>query len=232
MTASRETGTGDAKVCDLHAHSFHSDGELCPAELAQRARLRGYAYLGLTDHADHSNLEALVKAAVAAAGPLSSAYTGFTVIPGIELTHVPPNQIPRLIRAARELGARAVVVHGESPVEPVEPGTNRAAIEGGCDVLAHPGFLSVEEAELAAANGVFLELSARGGHSLTNGHVAAVAIKTGARLMVNSDAHAPGDLLTAEFQRKIALGAGLDDARYEALLRDAFGLALRLSGEA
>ncbi|MDR1081487.1 MAG: histidinol phosphate phosphatase domain-containing protein, partial [Deltaproteobacteria bacterium] len=104
--------SADMRVCDLHTHTFHSDGELCPAELAQRARLSGYAFLGITDHADQSNLEALVRAAAAAAGPLSEAYPGFTVIPGCELTHVPPSQIPRMIARARELGARVVVVHG------------------------------------------------------------------------------------------------------------------------
>jgi histidinol phosphatase-like PHP family hydrolase len=226
---------GDATgawVCDLHAHTIHSDGELCPAELAQRARLRGYAFLGITDHCDQSNLESCVRAALAAAGPLSEAYPGFRVIPGAELTHVPPSQLPGLVGAARGLGARLVVVHGESPVEPVEPGTNRAAIEGGCDVLAHPGLLTEEEAALAAERGVFLELSARRGHSLANGHVARLAAKAGAALLVNSDAHAPGDLLTPSFQRTVALCAGLDGKAFDALMEGAFRLAARLSGGA
>jgi histidinol phosphatase-like PHP family hydrolase len=224
-------GPEDFGICDFHTHTFHSDGGLCPAELAQRARLKGYAVLGITDHSDHSNLEATVRAALRAAGPLSRAYPGFRVIPGTELTHVPPSQIPGLIAEARELGARVVVVHGESPVEPVEPGTNRAAIEGGCDILAHPGFLTEEEARLAAAGGVRLELSARPGHSLANGHVAKVALRAGARLVVDSDAHAPGDLLTADFRRKTALGAGLDEAQYQAVLAEALELARRLCGD-
>jgi histidinol phosphatase-like PHP family hydrolase len=220
------------KVCDLHTHTFHSDGELCPAELAQRARLSGYAYLGITDHADQSNLAAVVRAAVEGAWPLSQAYKDFVVVPGCELTHVPPSQIPAMIRQARDLGARVVVVHGESPVEPVEPGTNRAAIDGGCDILAHPGFITDEEAALAAGKGVWLELSARGGHSLANGHVARAALKAGAQLMVNSDAHAPGDILTPGFQLKTAVGAGLDPAKAAEILGAAFGLAGRLAGVA
>ncbi|MDR3153125.1 MAG: histidinol phosphate phosphatase domain-containing protein, partial [Deltaproteobacteria bacterium] len=169
-------------------------------------------------------------AAAAAAGPLSAAYPGFTVIPGAELTHVPPSQIPALIRRARDLGSRLVVVHGESPAEPVEPGTNLAAIEGGCDILAHPGFITEEEARLAAARGVFLELSARGGHSLANGHVAKLALRAGAALLVNSDAHAPGDLLTADYRRKTAIGAGLSEGQYLTVLKAARDLALRLAG--
>ena len=33
--------------------------------------------------------------------------------------------------SSRELGAKIVVVHGETVAEPVEPGNNRAAIEAG-----------------------------------------------------------------------------------------------------
>ena len=77
------------------------------------------------------------------------------------------------------------------------------------DLLAHPGFISESDAALAAEKGVLLELSGRGGHSLTNGHVAKIAEKTGARLAVNADAHAPGDFHTAEMAEKVALGAAL-----------------------
>jgi histidinol phosphatase-like PHP family hydrolase len=134
-----------------------------------------------------------------------------------------------LIKDARRLGARYVIVHGESPVEPVEPGTNRAAIEGGCDILAHPGFLTDDEVIMASKMGVYLEISARKGHSLTNGLVAKLSQTYGARLLVNSDAHAPSDLLTPEFQRKVALGAGISFGEYERIMHGARELALKLS---
>ncbi|MDR2460095.1 MAG: histidinol phosphate phosphatase domain-containing protein [Deltaproteobacteria bacterium] len=219
---------GYIKVVDLHTHTLFSDGELVPAELAQRARVAGYSYLGLSDHADSSNLEFCVSALVRAAKDLSKAYPGFTVIPGIELTHVPPSDIPELIAAARSLGAKYVVVHGETPVEPVEPGTNFASISGGCDILAHPGFLTQEEAKIAAKNGVFLEISARGGHSLTNGYVVQLARKNGAKMLINSDAHSIGDILTPEKQKKVALGAGLSEKEYEEILAGAYKFAEKL----
>jgi histidinol phosphatase-like PHP family hydrolase len=56
---------------------------------------------------------------------------------------------------------------------------------------------------------VFLEISARKGHSLTNGHVAKLAQEAGARLVLNSDGHAPGDYMTEAFARKVTQGAGL-----------------------
>jgi histidinol phosphatase-like PHP family hydrolase len=78
-----------------------------------------------------------------------------TVLPGVELTHVAPARIAPLARRAKELGAAIVVVHGETIVEPVEPGTDRAAVEcTDVDILAHPGFITLEEARLAAQNGI------------------------------------------------------------------------------
>ncbi len=138
----------------------------------------------------------------------------------MELTHLPPAAIPELARRAKALGA-LVVVHGETPVEPVIPGTNRAAVScPDVDILGHPGLLTEEEAAIAAANGVFLEISARRGHSLANGHVVQMARRTGARLLVNSDTHDPGDLLTPEFARKVGLGAGLEPDELAAVLEE------------
>ncbi len=54
-----------------------------------------------------------------------------------------------------------------------------------------------------------LEISTGCGHSVANGHVARVAQRQGAKLLINSDAHAPRDLLTEELAFTAALGAGL-----------------------
>jgi histidinol phosphatase-like PHP family hydrolase len=122
---------------------------------------------------------------------------------------------------ARALGAQVIVCHGETLVEPVAPGTNRAALEADVDILSHPGLISVEDAQLAARRGICLELSARKGHSLSNGHVARTALAAGAKLVVNSDAHAPGDLVPLELARKVALGAGLSEEQFEQCRRNA-----------
>ncbi|HFQ89493.1 MAG TPA: histidinol phosphate phosphatase domain-containing protein [Desulfobulbus sp.] len=206
-------------MIDIHSHTFFSDGALVPAEHLRRVEVLGYTAIAITDHADSSNLDFIIPRIVRAAEDLNPV-SRTRLIPGIELTHVPPPLIAPLTRKARELGARIVVVHGETPVEPVAPGTNRAALEAGVDLLAHPGFLSEEDARLAAEKGIFLELSGRKGHSLTNGHVARLAEKTGARLAVNADAHDPGDFLTPEMAEKVGRGAGLDQERYRQLRQD------------
>jgi len=210
-------------LIDLHTHSTFSDGELIPSELARRAEAAGYTVLAITDHADHSNLDWIVPRMVTVCGKIS-AVSPLRCLPGVELTHVHPLYIDELTREARKMGARIVVVHGETLVEPVLPGTNLAALEASVDILAHPGLLTEEEAALAARKGVFLEITARKGHCLTNGHVARMARKHGARLVLDTDSHAPGDLVTGEMAGKIARGAGLTEEEVAALFRNSLSL--------
>jgi putative hydrolase len=200
-------------MIDLHTHTTFSDGVLIPAELARRARIAGYKALAFTDHADESNLFDILEA-LARVADKYSAHMGIDLLVGIELTHNPPALIPGLVEKARLNGAQIVVVHGETMVEPVEAGTNLAAIEAGVDILAHPGLITETEVELAAARGVHLEITTRRGHSLSNGHVAALARKHGARLVINNDAHEPGDLVHLDLRRRVALGAGLTQQEY------------------
>ena len=217
-------------LCDFHTHTFLSDGELSPIELARRALVNGYAVLAIADHVGPGTCEATLRQ-VAAECRVASAHWPLLAIPAVELTHVPAAGLADAARQAKELGAVIVVAHGESIVEPVEPGTNLAALRcPDVDILAHPGMLTEVEAELAAANGIFLELSARKGHSLTNGLVYRFGRKAGARFLVNADGHAPGDLLTAEWARKVALGAGLDAEGARVVLEENPGLLLNRVG--
>ncbi len=213
-------------MIDLHTHSLFSDGELLVSELVRRAEDMGYRYIGITDHADRSNLDLIIPRVVRATAEINR-HNQIQAVPGIELTHVPPATIGALAEEARELGARLVVVHGETIVEPVLPGTNRAGLEADIDILAHPGLLTPEEAALAAGRGILLEISGRKGHSFTNGHVVRVAQAAGAGLILNSDAHAPGDLLSKEMIEKIALGAGLEQRDFQQMLKSAENLVRR-----
>jgi histidinol phosphatase-like PHP family hydrolase len=194
-------------MIDLHTHTVFSDGELIPAELLRRAEASGYTAIAITDHVDFTNVEHVVGSMLKVK-EMEDAYS-LKVIIGVEITHVPPEKIERLVLLSRALGAEIVVVHGETPVEPVAPGTNRAAIEAGVDILAHPGFIALEEAELARENDVVLEITSRLGHNITNGHVVRVAKKAGAKMAVNTDTHAPEDLITPKRAVEIAIGAGL-----------------------
>lgn len=203
---------------DFHTHSLLSDGVLLPIELIRRAAVLGYTAIAITDHAAPSTM-AQVVGAVAADCSLAERHWDIRCVPGVELTHLPPEAIPELAREARARGAALVVVHGETPVEPVPPGTNLAAVQcAEVDILAHPGAITAEQAALAAERGVFLEVSARAGHCLGNGAVVAAARQAGAAVLVNSDTHAPGDLLTQKFAALVAAGAGLAGEELTAVL--------------
>jgi histidinol phosphatase-like PHP family hydrolase len=213
-------------VIDLHTHSSFSDGELIPSEMARRAQDRGCRAIAITDHGDHSSVDFIIPRVAKACAKLTEAL-GMPVIPGIELTHVPPRFIAELVREAREMGARLVVVHGETIAEPVLAGTNRAAIEASVDILAHPGLISEADAALAKERGVCLEISARKGHSLTNGHVAALARRFGTSLVLNTDSHGPQDLINRDQAVRVALGAGMNLREVEAMMRNSEELIRR-----
>jgi len=194
-------------MIDLHTHSIFSDGELIPAELARRAVSMGYKALAITDHMDHSNIDLIIPRIVKTVRALKDIMP-ITLLPGAEITHVPPALIPDIVKEARKLGALIVIVHGETIVEPVIEGTNRAAIEAGADILAHPGLISEDDLLFAKERGITLEITARKGHSLSNGHVARSAIPLGIPLTINTDTHAPSDLISRDFAARI-LSAGI-----------------------
>jgi putative hydrolase len=205
-------------VYDFHTHTFLSDGVLAPVELIRRAIHVGYRVMAITDHVGEGNLEFILKALIKDCA-MASRRWDILALPGVEITHTPKEDIAMLAREARKMGARVVNVHGETVVEPVEPGTNWAAVNSeDVDILAHPGLVTLEEARIAARNGIFLEVSARKGHAFANGHVVRIAQEADAKIVMDSDAHAPEDLLTREFAMKVALGAGLDEDEAYALL--------------
>jgi histidinol phosphatase-like PHP family hydrolase len=193
---------------DLHTHTTLTDGEMIPVELVRRMAVLGYTTVAITDHADSTNLHCLVESLIRLK-PSAELY-GVRLLCGVELTHIPPSLIQASARDAKKSGADIVVVHGESPVEPVAEGTNHAACTcRDVDVLAHPGFITAEDAHEARDHGVALEITSRGGHNRANGYVVSAARDAGCIMVVNSDAHAPHDLLDKRAKFDVARGAGL-----------------------
>ncbi len=192
---------------ELHTHSIFSDGELIPAELVRTAKSLGVSAIAITDHVDMTNVEHVVRNVVKA---VELTDDSIEVIPGVEITHVTPSKMDKVIADARRFGAKWIVVHGETVVEPVENGTNlQAAKNPDVDVLAHPGFITEDEMQIAKDNDVLIEITGRRGHNITNGHVVNIARKVGAKMVIDSDAHAPEDLMSEKDAYTVALGAGL-----------------------
>ncbi len=210
-------------MIDLHTHSIFSDGELVPFELIRRAESIGYSAIAITDHVDSSNIDLIVPRIVKAVDKISGS-TPIVVLPGAEITHAPPELIPDLVKEARKLGAKIVVVHGETIVEPVRKGTNRAAILAGADILAHPGLISMEDLLSAKEKNVLLEITSRKGHSLSNGYVAKEAMRFGVPLCLNTDSHSPSDLITGEMARQVLLASGIEENRIESVFENSKSL--------
>lgn len=207
------------KRIDLHMHSLFSDGELLPSELARRATNLNHEVIAITDHVDYSNVEQIPQ--IQKAIDDINANWNIKVVLGAEVTHVPTESIDGVAKKAKDLGAQIVVVHGETLNEPVIEGTNYAAVNSEyVDILGHPGLITYEEAQIAKENGIYLEISARSGHCLGNGHVANIASEVGNKLLVNTDTHSPDNLITFEKSYEIALGAGLSKKEAMAAIVD------------
>jgi putative hydrolase len=204
-------------MIDLHTHSLFSDGVLLTSELVYRAKVHSYKTIAVTDHGDFSNLDFVIPRVKIAAKELTEQY-GILVLPGIELTYVPPKLISKAVKMARKYGAKIVVVHGETPAETVPGGTNLAGILSGADIIAHPGYITEYEVKLAAKKNVCLEITTRNGHNKTNPHVAALAKQFNAKLVLNSDTHLPENLLTDAMIQETLQKAGLKEKDYKTML--------------
>lgn len=199
---------------NLHAHTLLSDGELLPSEVAMRYMAQGYKVIAFTDHADYSNIKSICPAIVefCRKWPKDSK---IKVLPGIELTHLPPEQFKPLAAYAKKQGIKIIIAHGETPIEPVVKDTNKLALLADIDILAHPGLITDEDTLLAKKRGIFLEITSRKGHSVTNSHVINQARKIGAKLILNHDAHAPKDIISPEQLVETGIKAGLTQVEIE-----------------
>src|SRR5512137_1163108 len=110
---------------DLHTHTTLTDGEMIPIELVRRMAVLGYTTVAITDHADSTNLHFLIETLQKLKD--AARLYGIDLLCGVELTHIPPELIGISAREAKQAGADIVIVHGETIVEPVAEGTNRAA---------------------------------------------------------------------------------------------------------
>ncbi len=216
-------------MIDFHSHTIFSDGDLLPRELMQRFKVKGYSALGITDHADESNVEHIINRICNFAKDVNK-NNDFFIIPGVEITHVPPSIIPEIVKKARKLGAKLIIVHGETIAEPVPQSTNFAALNSDIDILAHPGMITREEVKLAKKNNIYLEITTRRGHAYCNGHVLKLANEIGANLVIDSDTHSPQDIMSKEFVEKVAFGAGMDKKQFLLVQKNAMVLLKKITG--
>ncbi|MCX5798854.1 MAG: PHP domain-containing protein, partial [Proteobacteria bacterium] len=83
-------------MIDLHTHSILSDGDLLPSELVRRAKVKGYRIIGISDHVDATNIEDVIRSILKLSEKMEY-YEDITILPGVELTHVPKRLIREMI---------------------------------------------------------------------------------------------------------------------------------------
>lgn len=191
---------------DVHIHTRLGLGADAPLAMLCRARALGLHAVHLADVVDAATLEPVLAAQLALLP--DALHLDVELVPGVCLAHAPPGRLEELVARARGLGARQVAVYGETLGDHVPRGTNLAAIEARADVLLHPGLLTPQEAALAAAHGVALELCAHPRHCLANGHVARLAREHGATLVTGSGARSVEQLLDPRGLALVQQGAG------------------------
>ena len=210
-------------MIDLHTHSLFSDGVLLPSELVYRAKFKGYKTIAITDHVDYSTYDYVIPRIIKVSQILTEQYE-ITVLPGVEITYVPPKLIKDMAAKCRQLGAEIIVVHGETVAETVPPETNHYAVQAGIDILAHPGHITKEDVLLAKENNVCLEITTRHGHNATNKEVTTLALECGAKLVLNTDSHEPENLMD---EKKIELtlkNSGLNSDYFKIMQQNSYDI--------
>ncbi|HEY0415035.1 MAG TPA: PHP domain-containing protein [Gaiellaceae bacterium] len=125
-------------LCELHAHTTWSDGDLTVRELCDLYGTRGFDVLAVTDHAPRGatyvhagNYDAYLRAVRAEALRARELYD-LLVIPGLELTYDDPD--PLRAGHAVAIGLRSYVDVSAG----LEPALAEARAAGAALVAAHP----------------------------------------------------------------------------------------------
>jgi 3',5'-nucleoside bisphosphate phosphatase len=138
-------------LCELHAHTTFSDGELAPAELVDLYGAAGFDVLAITDHvcraadprggarsvcaADHRRYLAVIEAEAERARRVY----GLLVIPGLELTY--EDEDPRRSAHAVAVGLRSWVGVDRG----LDSALEAARAAGAALIAAHPYTLQATE---------------------------------------------------------------------------------------
>jgi putative hydrolase len=214
---------------DLHAHTDWSDGRATVGQMAVAARARGYRYLAITDHSPrlrmvHGLGPERLAAQRAVIDEVNRELDGLTVLQGVE---VDINEDGSLDEPDAALAGLDVVIASPHVKLGTEPAAMTERMLGAVehplvDVLGHPtgrrpgerpGASYDLEAVLraAAAHGVVVEIDCDPSRTDLGPEQARLAASLGCRLALDSDAHAPDQLVYVDLGLWVARQAGLGE---------------------
>lgn len=222
---------------DLHAHTDWSDGHASITEMAVAAKARGYEYLAITDHSPRitvvnglgpERLVAQRRMIDAANGEVD----GITVLQGIEVDILEDGtlDLPDDALAALDLVIASPHVKLRMERAAMTERMVRAVRHPHVDIVGHPtgrrpGSRAGADYDFeavfreAASNGVVMEIDCDPARMDLSPELAALAASCGCRLSLDSDAHAPDQLVYVDLGIWMARRAGVETDRLVNWLR-------------
>lgn len=202
---------------ELHVHTSASDGAASLEEMIRSAKESGYEYVAITDHTknvrvaggldDRKMLEHVLSIRKAARG-----VKGIRVLAGAEVDILKNGDLDLDEETLKELDIVIAAVHSHFDLSSGEETSRvlRALSSPEVNVLAHPTCRLIsqrrplridmdEVARAAAENGVYLEINSHSDRmDLKDEHIRR-ASELGAKFMVSTDAHHPGQFVAARY---------------------------------
>ena len=193
---------------DLHVHSSWSDGKHSISELAEAAKVHGYEYIAVCDHAWNPKVsrgldETAIVKQQAEIERVNRDLDGFVVLGGIECSIGPSGNLDIGDKIIGDLDVVVAGIHSDLDMTPTDM-TNRvlAALHNDqVDILGHPTGRIIQQREpvqmdldavfdSAGEQGVSLEINAFPSRLDLSDTNCRMAREHGARFSICSDAHA------------------------------------------
>ncbi len=217
---------GDLRA-DLHMHTTRSDGKASIDEMVEAARARGHEYIAITEHSKALAMAggfdaARVRESVKEIAAARRKHKGFPILHGLEVDILADGELDLDDETLALLDWVIVSIHSRFEQSP-EVATARVlrALENPCvHAMGHPTgrmigsrepvpFDVEKVAETAARLGVAMEINASPSRLDLSDVNARIAREKGCRFVIDTDAHATGQLDQLQFGVFQARRAGL-----------------------
>ncbi len=193
---------------DLHTHTEYSDGTNTPEEMIQAAIKMGYEYIAITDHSKSEHIangleEKRLAKYIVEINKLKSKYSGkIQVLCGSEVNIMNDGSLDYAKKILSQLDWVIGSVHSgfKTPKEIMTKRITTAIESGNMNILAHPTgrlistrdpyAVDIEKViKTAKENNVALEINSHPARlDLKDTHIR-MAVETGAKLCIDTDAH-------------------------------------------
>jgi len=213
---------------DLHIHSSWSDGLIDYSDMVESARKMDYQYIAISDHSVSNYYgnglddDRLIKK-IDFVKDLRKKYSDINILMGAEIDIKKPDIFDYDPRIIKKLDIAIASLHS-SFTNSVKQNTSRAISalkKEYFDLIAHPTgivfgnrapiFIDTEKViEAAAANNKALEINSYYMRLDLDVENAARAAEAGAKLVINTDSHRPGNMEMIQLGIDVARRAGLE----------------------